>query len=309
MEKEGRFSRKVFWTVNAIAFAFFIALMAVATKYDLRINHALSDGDSFFADLFAIVGELPAYVAVPVGGVIVFFNACLFNEKYKRVLIRAVGCLAVFGGWFFFFYAGTKLTDVPHLLGFSLVGAAGIGALSLWVGSLVRKERMEKLFKYGVFLIVFTLVTLAVIQISKNILCRMRYRDMLKEGNFDGFTPWYKINVGRENPNPDYHYTSFPSGHTSSAAHVFVLCVLCDLYPALNNKRVRAVMNACCFAFVAVVGIARIVDDAHFFSDVLVGGYVTYLIYVLCRYLFFGKGKYNFPITEKNGKEGESLEQ
>lgn len=308
MEKEGRFSRIIFWIVNAIAFAFFIALMAVATKFDLQINHALSDGDSFFADLFAIIGEYPAYVAVPVGGVMVFFNAPLFIEKYKRVLIRFVGCLAVFGGWFFFFYAGTKLTDLPHLPGFSIVGAAGIGALSLWIGSFVKKETMVKLFKYGVFLIVFTLVTLAVIQISKNIFCRMRYRDMLKEGNFDGFTPWYKINIGREDPNPDYHYTSFPSGHTSSAAHVFVLCVLCDFYPALNKKRVRAAMNAGCFAFVAVVGIARIVDDAHFLSDVLVGGYVTYLIYVLCRYMFFGKGKYNFRIAVKNREEGENVE-
>lgn len=309
MEKDGRFSRKVFWAINAIACAFFIALMVVATKYDLEINHALSDGDSFFADLFAIIGEFPAYFAVPVGGVIVFFNAQNFNEKYKRVLIRIVGCLAVFGGWFFFFYAGTKLTDVPHLLGFSLTGAAGIGAVSLWVGSLVKKETMNKLFKYGVFLIVFTLVTLAVIQISKNVFCRMRYRDMLKDGDFDGFTPWYKINIGRENPNPDYHYTSFPSGHTSSAAHVFVLCVLCDLYPALNKKRVRAVMNVCCFAFTAVVAIARIVDDAHFLSDVLVGGYVTYLIFVLCRYIFFGKGKYNFRIADKKDEEGASLEQ
>lgn len=304
MEKEQRFSKKIFWVVNALAFAFFVALMAVATKYDLQINHALSDGDSFFADLFALVGEYPAYFAVPVGGVIVFFNAPLFEMKYQRILIRITGCLAVFGGWFFFFYAGTKLTEIPHLTGFSIVGAAGVGALSLWVGSLIKVRTMNRLFKYGVFLIVFTLVTLAVIQISKNVFCRMRYRDMLKEGNFDGFTPWYKVNIGRDNPNPDYHYTSFPSGHTSSAAHVFVLCVLCDFYPALNKRKVRVVLNACCFAFTAVVAIARIVDDAHFLSDVLAGGYLTYLIYVLCRYIFFGKGNYNFRIADNNVKEG-----
>ena len=309
MKNEERFSKTIFWIVNAIGCAFFIALMAVATKYDLEINHALSDGDSFFADLFAIIGEFPAYVAMPVGGVIVLFNANIPKEKYQRVIVCIVGCLAIFGGWFFFLYAGTKLTDVPHLLGFSLVGAAGLGALTLWVGSFVNKQTMRKLFKYGVFLIVFTLVTLAVIQASKNIFCRMRYRDMLKEGNFDGFTPWYKVNINRENPNPDYHYTSFPSGHTSSAAHVFVLCVLCDLYPEWNKKWVRLLVNGCCVAFTAVVAIARIVDDAHFLSDVLVGGYVTYLIYVLCRYLFFGKGKYNFRIAENIRTEGENVGQ
>lgn len=309
MEQEQKFSKTIFWIVNAVAFAFFVALMAVATKYDLEINHALSDGDSFFADLFALIGEYPAYFAVPAGGAIVFFNAPLFNKKYQRILIRFTGCLAVFGGWFFFFYAGTKLTDVPHLAGFSVVGAVGLGAVTLWVGSLVNVGTMNKLFKYGVFLIVFTLVTLAVIQISKNIFCRMRYRDMLTEGNFDGFTPWYEVNLSRTDPNPEYHYTSFPSGHTSSAAHVFVLCVLCDLYPALNKKSVRAAMNAACFAFTAIVAVARIVDDAHFLSDVLVGGYVTYLIYVLCRYLFFGKGKINFGIAENKAETGENLGQ
>lgn len=308
MEKEQKFSAKIFWAVNAVAFAFFVALMVVATKYDLQINHALSNGDSFFADLFSIIGEYPAYVAVPVGGVIIFFNAPLFEKKYQRVLIRILGCLAVFGGWFFFMYAGTKLTDVPHLVGFSFVGALGIGAISLWIGSLVNVRTMNKFFKYGVFLIAFTLVTLAVIQISKNIFCRMRYRDMLKEGNFDGFTPWYKVNIGRENLNPDYHYTSFPSGHTSSAAHVFVLCVLCDFYPKLNKKSVRAALNTGCVLFTAVVAVSRIVDDAHFLSDVLVGGYVTYLIYVLCRYLFFGKGIYYFRIAENKLKEVECRE-
>ena len=307
MERTHKFSKTFFWTVNAIAFAFFIALMVVATKFDLQINHALSDGDSFFADLFSLIGEYPAYFAVPVGGVIVFFNAPLFKEKYQRFLIRFVGALAVFGGWFFFLYAGTKLTEPPHLLGLSLVGCVGLGALNLWVGSFVETKKMNRLFKYGVFLIVFTLVTLAVIQISKNVFCRMRYRDMLKEGNFDGFTPWYKINIGRENPNPDYHYSSFPSGHTSSAAHVFVLCVLCDILPKWNKKSVRAALNVGCLIFTVVVAVSRIVDDAHFLSDVLVGGYATYLIFVLCRYLFFGKGKYNFRIAENTVGGVENL--
>ena len=32
-------------------------------------------------------------------------------------------------------------------------------------------------------------------------------------------------------------------------------------------------------------------------SDVLVGGYLTYLIFVALRRAFFGKGKYNFAVA------------
>lgn len=300
MTQDKAFSKRTLIAVNIAVFALFAALMAIATKFDLQISHKLSDGESFFADLFAVIGEYPAYLAVPVCGVIVFFNASLHSDKKFRILVRIIGCLAVFGGWFFFFFARTTLVEAPHKTGFAVVGAAGFGAASLWIGSLIDVKKMNRLYKFAVFAIVFTLVTLAVIQISKNVFCRMRYRDMLKEGNFDGFTPWYKINIGRQNKNPDYHYTSFPSGHTSSAAHVFILCVLCDFFKSWNKKGVRIAMNTGCALFTAVVAVSRIVDNAHFLSDVLVGGYLTYLIYMLCRYLFFGKGKYNFAVAQQS---------
>lgn len=297
MQNQTKYSKTAFWIINSVVFVIFTILMVIATRFDLQISKEIADGSSFFADFFAIVGELPAYMAVPVSGVIIFFNATLYNKKSHRVLLKILGLIAVFGGWFFWFYAGTKLTESVHLVGFSVFWALSLGLISLWIGSLVKVDTMNKLFKYAVFMLVFTLVTLAVIQISKNIWCRMRYRDMLKEGNFDGFTPWYEIVLNRENPNPDYHYTSFPSGHTSSACHIFLICVLCDIFPSLNKKSTRIIMNTVSVAFTVIVAISRIVDEAHFLSDVLVGGYLTYIIFAIMRYLFFGKGKYNYDIA------------
>lgn len=46
------------------------------------------------------------------------------------------------------------------------------------------------------------------------------------------------------------------------------------------------------------VAISRIVANAHFLSDVLVGGYLTYLIFVALRRAFFGRGRFNFAIAE-----------
>ena len=124
---------------------------------------------------------------------------------------------------------------------------------------------------------------------------RMRYRDMLSAGTTEGFTPWYVVNIG----NGEEAYKSFPSGHTSSAANIFILAALCDVFPRLNNFRARAVINTGCFIFTVLVAVSRIVNCAHFLSDVLAGGYITYLIFVLTRWLFFRNGKYEFTFKEK----------
>ncbi len=287
---------------NIVALLCFVAAMAVASVYDLQISRALSDGDSFFAQFFAVFGEYPAYLVLPVAGVIISYNYDLFTSVGARAAVRVVGAALSVGGWIFFGFQGTKLTEVPHLAGFAIVFGVLLGALGLWLGSLIEREKMHRLFKFAVFAVAFTLVSVVVMQVMKHIWCRMRYRDMLKAGSEDGFTPWYKIMLGRDQVE-GFDYTSFPSGHTSSAAHIFLLAALCDIIPSWRKKGVRVAVNAVCVVFTVVVALSRIVANAHFLSDVLVGGYLTYLIYLALKKVFFGKGKYNFAIAEGIGGE------
>ena len=268
--------------VNAAAFLCFAALLAVASVYDLQISRALSDGDSFFAQFFAVFGEYPAYLVLPVAGVVIFYNHDLFDDMRARVAICVLGAALSIGGWIFFGVQGTKLTDIPHVEGFACMFGIMLGMLGLWLGSLIEREKMHRLFKFAVFAIAFAAASVVVMQVMKNIWCRMRYRDMLKVGSEDGFTPWYKIMFGREDMIEDGDYTSFPSGH---------------VIPGWDKKGVRIGVNIGCTAFTAVVAISRIVANAHFLSDVLVGGYLTYLIFVALRRAFFGKGKYNFAVA------------
>ena len=76
-----------------------------------------------------------------------------------------------------------------------------------------------------------------------------------------------------------------------------MFAALCDIIPGWDKKGVRIGVNIGCTAFTVVVAISRIVANAHFLSDVLVGGYLTYLIFVALRRAFFGKGKYNFAVA------------
>lgn len=302
-----RFKSSVVTIVNAVAFLCFAALLVTATFYDLQISCALSDGESLFALFFAVVGELPAYLVLPVAGVIVYYNHDLYQNKYASAGIRICGAALSVGGWIFFGINGTKLTEIPYLWAFAVFFGIVAGAFGLWTGSLVEMEKMHRLFKFAVFAIVFTLVSVAVMQVMKNIWCRMRYRDMLKVGSEEGFSRWYEIMLGRQDMIEGGDYTSFPSGHTSSAVHIFLLAALCDFIPGWDNRRVRIGINVGCTLFSAAVALSRIVANAHFLSDVLVGGYLTYLIFVVLRKAFFGKGKYNFDFCK--GTDGEEHEE
>lgn len=286
--------KKISIICHSILIAIVIVTMAIASKFDLEISKAIGNQSNFFGVLFQKIAEYPSYIVLPITSVIIFYNADRFSEKKYRVLFRILGVVLSLGGWFIFSFNSEKLIEIPYILGFSIFAAIFYSGIGLWVGSLVDRQTMHKLLKWAVFAIIFLAVALAVMQIMKNIWCRMRYRDMLKEGNFDGFTPWYKINFGVEKLSEDYHYTSFPSGHTSSAAHMFLLIPLCKILPSWNKKWVKYTMYAVAITFTVLTAISRIVNCAHFLSDVVAGGSITYLVYIICEKLCFKNGKYEY---------------
>lgn len=125
----------------------------------------------------------------------------------------------------------------------------------------------------------------------------MRYRDMLKEGSFDGFSPWYKPMIGRQKTE-GYDYTSFPSGHTSSGVHLFVICLLPNYFKKLDKQWIRYTLYGASTLFVVLLAISRVVNTAHFLSDTIAGGLITYGIFYLLKYLFFRNG-YEFKNKEE----------
>ena len=267
--------------------------------YDLAIDHAIGDATSWFGRLFMVVGEYPQYLLIPISGTIFFYNADTLNNKASTIIFKIFGCVVIAVGFFIWVNNGTKVDNMklPAAPAFAIFAALFYGAVCLGVGALVQKQEMHKLFKFAIFALTFVIVSYLVMTIMKELWSRMRYRDMLKEGNFDGFTPWFKLNFGRQNKVEGYEYTSFPSGHTSSAACIFAICVLPDLYKKLDKKWIRYTLYGVSTAFTVIVAISRLVNTAHFLSDVLMGGLITYGIFYLLKYLFFRNG-YEFKKKE-----------
>jgi membrane-associated phospholipid phosphatase len=102
-----------------------------------------------------------------------------------------------------------------------------------------------------------------------------------------GFTPWYVANLGKNKAAADNYvedgagmlfddaYKSFPSGHTSAAALSFVVVLLPDIFEKLKKQKIWFYIVPAIFT--VLVAVSRIVNRAHFLSDVLFGGTIGIL--------------------------------
>ena len=284
--------------------------------YDLAIDKALSKSingnwaKTAFAFVFSIIAEYPAYFILPIFAVMLFYSDDLVAEKWRKVFKVAMAGLSIVG-WVILCFK-SEVADMIQARGFDgmkfylLMGILALcaGGLGLYLGKFIPKKTRYILFKFAIFAICYVIVTIVVMQGVKTVWHRMRFRDMLKENalGHDGysyFTPWYTPDISRIELNPDYHYSSFPSGHTSSATHVFLLCTLYRILPKWREKTwLKYTLYGTCSAFVLLTAISRICDDAHFLSDVIWGFIISYAIYKVLDKLFFRKGD-NFAVAEK----------
>lgn len=284
--------------------------------YELLINKALSKTlnpnwfKTVFATFFAVVAEYPAYIILPIFAPMLFYSSDLIQQKYRAVF-KAFMLVLTFGGWCILCYKSEVVDYIKHagFDGLWFYITMGIGAiigwcLSIFFAKYIPKKTRYLLFKFAIFAIVYLLIALVVNQGLKMIWHRMRFRDMLKENalGHDGYsyyTPWYIIDCIRIELNPEYEYTSFPSGHSNSATHIFLLCVLYECLPKWKEKKwLKYVIYTSCILFVLLATLSRICDDAHFMSDTIAGAGISYIIFKVLKFLFFRKGT-NFAVADK----------
>lgn len=307
---------------GAVAIALLGVLILLCFKnsageyFDLAIDKALSksiDGNwakTAFAFIFSIIAEYPAYFILPIFAVMLFYSDDLVAEKWRKVFKVAMAGLSIVG-WVILCFK-SEAADMIQAKGldgmkfYALMGVLALCAagLGLYLGKFIPKKTRYILFKFAIFAICYLLVALVVTQGVKTVWHRFRFRDMLKENSLghDGysyFTPWYTPDLSRIELSDDYHYSSFPSGHTNSATHIFLLCTLYRILPRWREKTwLKYTLYGACSAFVLLTAISRICDDAHFLSDVIWGFIISYTIYKVLDKLFFRKGN-NFAVAEE----------
>lgn len=247
-----------------------VILLIVAAFYDLQISHALSNSDSVYGLLFATLGEVPAYIILPISGVLLFY--CNFNCRQSySITLKVLAAVLVYVGFFVWGAMGTRTGEIAHIYEISALYSIVLTAAALALGKYIKVD-YDKYLKFALFALTVMLVTLIVIRLMKLTWGRMRYRDMLKFGDFSGFTPWYL-------PQGATGMTSFPSGHSASACNIFIFVVL-------FKGKSRIVANCIAVLFVVMTMFSRIVINAHYLSDVVIGATVSYICYYVARKAF-----------------------
>lgn len=164
----------------------------------------------------------------------------------------------------------------------------------------VKKEEIYRLIRLAALILLVEALYLVFVGVVKSPVGRMRYRTMNAIGDFSYYTPWYVINGSRHVLQNgvvgvgDFDAAtlvgaaedtckSFPSGHTYCAGMSFVLVCLPDLFESFKKTYLKVLCWVIPAVYTITVAITRIVVGAHFLSDVLVGGTLSFTLIMIFR--------------------------
>lgn len=307
----------------------FGGLLLTATFFDLDVSmiltkKALADHTYYtndpFGALFETVGSIPIYFMLGFAFHILFWYAYKNFKGFKEYAVLIFTTVASVVAYYITAqdtldyikkHLGVK-SDEMYLsliyLFFAIVGTLA----GLFVVRNFSDESIKKLGRFAVATLVLCAVPAILINlIIKEPVGRIRFRAMNMypdnpDYGFAKFARWYEVNgqwlsddVKRELFGTADALKSFPSGHTSSAGAVYGLTMLIDAL-GIKDKKKRAFLWIFPIVFTGTVAVSRIVVGAHFFSDVLVGGTISFVTMIIVREIFICKGENFKSLIGKN---------
>ncbi|MDL2293118.1 phosphatase PAP2 family protein [Ruminococcaceae bacterium OttesenSCG-928-D13] len=264
--------------VFTIAILIYAVGLFLGAFYDLPLTRAAYNPTSLFGIVMEAVGWYPAFLPSLLLFILWTFQK---NLPQNRLWQRPVCGLASAGGLgALYLVSGRYLARrgmFTALEGLSLwlwvaLGVAFAAILVIIVLRMVPSTRVKMTF-FGIWGTVYMVANQVVTYPIKVAWARSRFDDMAAIGSFEAFTPWYQPfgNGG----------SSFPSGHTANAAGIFMLLVLCDLFPAWHRR--SKTVYVVCWGYIAVMAAARIIIGRHYLSDTLAASAIMAVLFYAMR--------------------------
>lgn len=284
-----------------IFIAVFLALAVTATFTDFGVSKILADideGEYFSKNLFGVIGEVfgsfPIYYMIGLAVIIFGFNGFSFEKKWNYVCIIAgiiIGFVAMFIGvddclkdfadhsqkyeqW-------KSIYKILLASGFALVFEI---PTVLFISKL-SNETKRKLILFASIILIMVVISQIFIYALKPLAGRARYRAINFLGDKSMYDKWCVFYGTRISDNATLvaldvakdAYRSFPSGHTASTAAVYAFLALPFIFDKFDNKKWKIILYTSTILLTGYVAVSRIVVGAHFFSDVLFGGTITFV--------------------------------
>ncbi len=262
-----------------IAVILWLAALAAATVYDLEISLSVADENSVFGRILEIFGEPPAIIFASFNFSLMAAHFIKKSVRDHRDIIFAAVCLILTVGTVFFTvfesadYLANWLTPADSApMAVKLVISVVIAALILFNALRLSKNATDKYFETACRCAAVAVLTLAVIWLFKLLWGRVRFRQL---ESIADFTSWYL-------PQGFNGYFSFPSGHTANATVIFTTAYYFKFLPERYEK-IKPLFYSLLIIWIALVAFSRVSVGAHYLSDVLFGGAITFAIVFFLR--------------------------
>lgn len=272
------------------AAAILLALTALGSFFDLEIANALYIGqkpaENPFGIITSYIGIIPTFVGWSfLGASILCLSKKQIESAAKRRWLAALAILLLVLS--FFYFCTTLYVSNANAFKVHFAVAYPIGSAILFVAAysgykLSQKSEDGALLKKVLFLVAVSLVMLALISATKELMCRPRFRFVLAADNIDYFKNWWQsgreiktsLGMGIESD----EFASFPSGHSAySMFAIFMFPALADYVCGL--RKYKPYLFAFGFVWWAATALSRLTVGAHYLSDVTIAGLVTILAY------------------------------
>ena len=257
-----------------IIFFYIISAAALITAYfvDLKLDIFLNNPKDPFAVWFCNLGEAPTRLLPILAGTVLFYQS-------DNKLIKTLGLVSLISGSVYFGYHIERyfFLEENNLI-FGIIFGLYFGGFVMFFGQFISVSEKNK--KPLVILALTGLAVLAVqtgiVEGTKFLWGRIRFRDLLAAGSYDAFTSWL-------HPNGINGNKSFPSGHTAGAGMSYLIMTM----PLINEKcrKKKAYLFVIAFLYTMNVGYTRLGMGAHYLSDVAMGSVISFTCVIIALYV------------------------
>lgn len=253
--------------------AFSLALMCIATVYDLEISMAAVKARNDSAVLGAvsyalqIVGEWPGPIFGSFAAAIIVRYLAARTEKHRAFAWKISGFSLEYVLMLYCVRATLKpFAEYREVFLIScIVIPASLAFMIIRLVDIIPEKTLAQLLLAALVTFFAALAVLIVIQLMKMVWGRIRFRDFGED--ISRFVPWYRIDLFSG-------YNSFPSGHTANMT--IILAFPLWLAAIGKSKRTVVISYITIGICIAAMALSRIFIGAHFLSDITIGFYVSF---------------------------------